>query len=140
VVLVDDVHTEQGLSTAECLLARGRRVEVISRLFHPGQDIGITSIVPLYSRLYARGVTMTPHTDLVGVEGSTVVVANVYTREERRIEGVDTVVLAMGSRSTDAIYRALSGRVPVLHAIGDCVAPRGVHHAILEGARVARVI
>ena len=140
VVVVDDVHTQQGLSTAEYLLERGRHVEVISRLFHPGQDVGITSIVPLYTRLFAKGVTLTPHTDLVAVEGSTVVVANTYTGAQRRIEGVDTVVLSMGSRSTDALYRALKGRVPVLHAIGDCVAPRGVHHAILEGARVGRTI
>jgi mycofactocin system FadH/OYE family oxidoreductase 2 len=136
VVLVDDVHTQQGLSTADYLLQRGRRVEVISRLFHPGQDIGVTSIVPLYTRLFARGVVLTPHVELVAVEGTTVVVANVYTGEPRRIEDVDTVVLSMGARSTDALYRALKGRVPVLHAVGDCVAPRGVHHAILEGRRV----
>ena len=48
------------------------------------------------------------------------------------MEGIDTVVLSMGSRSTNALYRALRGRAPVLHAIGDCVAPRDVHHAILE--------
>jgi mycofactocin system FadH/OYE family oxidoreductase 2 len=140
VVVVDDVHTQQGLSTAEHLLERGRRVEVISRLFYPGQDVGATSIVPLYARLFARGVTLTPHTDLVAVEGSSVVVANVYTGASRRIEDVDTVVLAMGSRSTDALYRALKERVGVLHAIGDCVAPRGIHHAILEGARVGRLV
>jgi len=140
VVVVDDVHTQQGLSTAEHLLERGRRVEVISRLFYPGQDVGPTSIVPLYSRLFARGVTLTPHTDLVAVEGSSVAVANVYTGARRRIEGVDTVVLSMGSRSTDALYRALKDRVASLHAIGDCVAPRGIHHAILEGARVGRVV
>jgi hypothetical protein len=140
VVVVDDVHTQQGLSTAELLLGRGRRVEVISRLFYPGQDVGATSIVPLYSRLFALGVTLTPHTDLVAVEGSSVVVANVYTGAPRRIEGVDTVVLSMGSRSTDALYRALRERVSALHAIGDCVAPRGIHHAILEGARVGRVV
>ena len=46
----------------------------------------------------------------------------------------------MGSRSTDALYRALKGKVRALHAIGDCVAPRGVHQAILEGTRVARAI
>ena len=140
VLVVDDVHTQQGLSTAECLLDRGCQVEVISRLFYPGQDIGVTSIQPLYARLFAKAVTLTPNTDLVAVEGSTVVVANAYTGQQRRIEGVDTVVLSMGSRSTDALYRALRGRVPVLHAIGDCVAPRGVHHAILEGTRVARVV
>ena len=140
VLVVDDVHTQQGLSTAECLLDRGCQVEVISRLFYPGQDIGVTSIQPLYARLFAKAVTLTPHTALVAVEGSTVVVANAYTGQQRRIEGVDTVVLSMGSRSTDALYRALRGRVPVLHAIGDCVAPRGVHHAILEGTRVARAV
>jgi hypothetical protein len=47
-------------------------------------------------------------------------------------------VLSMGSRSTDALYRALKGKVPALHAVGDCVAPRGIHQAILEGTRVAR--
>jgi pyruvate/2-oxoglutarate dehydrogenase complex dihydrolipoamide dehydrogenase (E3) component len=140
VVIVDDVHTQQGLSTAEYLLDRDRRVEVISRLFYAGQDVGVTSIAPLYSRLFAKGVTLTPHTDLVAVEGSTVVVANVYTRTERRIEGVDTLVLSMGSRSTDALYRALKGKVPTLHAIGDCVAPRGIHQAILEATRVARAV
>jgi mycofactocin system FadH/OYE family oxidoreductase 2 len=140
VVVVDDIHTQQGVSTAEYLLERGRRVEVISRLFYPGQDVGVTSILPLYTRLFAKGVTLTPHTDLVAVEGSAVIVANVYTGAQRRIEGVDTVVLSMGSRSTDALYRALKGAVPALHAIGDCVAPRGVHAAILEGARVGRLI
>ena len=77
---------------------------------------------------------------MVDFEGSAVVVANAYTGTQRRIEGVDTVVLSMGSRSTDALYRALKGRVAALHAIGDCVAPRGVHHAILEGARAGRAI
>ena len=139
-VVVDDVHTQQALSTAEFLLERGRHVELISRLFHPGQDVGITSIVPLYSRLFAGGAVLTPHTELVAVEGSTVVVANAYTGAERRIAGVDTVVLSTGSRSSDSLYRELKGQVAELFAVGDCVAPRGVHHAILEGTRVARAI
>jgi len=140
VVVVDDVHTQQALSTAELLLDQGKRVEVISPLFHAGQDIGITSIAPLYTRLFTKGVILTPHTELRAIEGATVVVANVYSGAERRIEDVDTVVVAMGSRSTDSLYRALRGRVPELHAAGDCVAPRGVHQAILDGSRVARAI
>ncbi len=102
--------------------------------------MGAPSIAPLYARLFAKNVTLTPHSDLVAVEGSAVVVANVYTRAERRIEGVDTVVLSMGSRSTDTLYRALKGKVPALHAVGDCVAPRGIHQAILEGTRAARAL
>jgi mycofactocin system FadH/OYE family oxidoreductase 2 len=140
VVVIDDVHTEQALSTAELLLEQARRVEVISPLFYVGQDIGVTSIAPLYARLYAKGVVLTPCSELRAVEGSTVIVANVFSGAERRIEGVDSVVLATGSRSTDGLYRALKGHVPALHAAGDCVAPRGVHQAILDGTRAARAI
>ena len=140
VVVIDDVHTEQALSTAELLLEHARRVEVISPLFYVGQDIGVTSIAPLYARLYAKGVVLTPCSELRAVEGSTVIVANVFSGAERRIEGVDSVVLATGSRSTDGLYRALKGHVPELHAAGDCVAPRGVHQAILDGTRAARAI
>jgi hypothetical protein len=140
VVVVDDVHTQQALSVAEFLLDRGRRVTVISPLFYAGQDTGITSIVPLYARLFAKGATLTPHTELRAIEGSTVVVANVYTGAQRQMDGVDTVVLSMGSRAVDALYRALKGRVGELHAVGDCVAPRGVHQAILDATRAARAI
>jgi pyruvate/2-oxoglutarate dehydrogenase complex dihydrolipoamide dehydrogenase (E3) component len=140
VVVIDDVHTEEALSTAELLLDQGKRVEIVSPLFHVGQDIGITSIVPLYTRLASKGVVLTPCCELRAVEGSAVVIAHVFTGTERRIESVDSVVLATGSRSTDALYRALKGRVRALYAAGDCVAPRGVHHAILDGTRVARAI
>src|SRR5881628_454376 len=136
----DDVHTQQALSTAERLLDQGKRVEVVSPLFYVGQDVGITSIAPLYTRLFTKGAVLTPHTELRAIEGSAVIVANVHAGAERRIEGVDSVVLAMGSRSTDALYRELKGRVPELHAVGDCVAPRGVHQAILDGTHAGRAI
>jgi len=140
VVVIDDVHTEQALSTAELLLDEGKRVEVVSPLFYVGQDIGMTSIAPLYTRLYTKGAVLTPCSELRAVEGSTVIVRNVFSGAERRIESVDTVVLATGSRSTDALYRALKGHVRALYAAGDCVAPRGVHQAILDGTRAARAI
>jgi mycofactocin system FadH/OYE family oxidoreductase 2 len=140
VVVVDDVHTEAALSTAELLLDQGKRVEVISALFYVGQDVGVTSIAPIYARVFTKGVVLTPCTELRAIEGSTVVVANVYSGAERRIEAVDTVVLAAGSRSTDVLYRALKGHVPALYAAGDCVAPRGVHQAILDGTRAARAL
>jgi NADPH-dependent 2,4-dienoyl-CoA reductase/sulfur reductase-like enzyme len=140
VVVIDDVHSEQALSTAELLLDQGKRVEVISPLFYVGQDIGVTSIAPLYTRLYTKGAVLTPCSELRAIEGSTVIVRNVFSGAERRIESVDTVVLATGSRSTDALYRALKGKVAALYAAGDCVAPRGVHQAILDGTRAARAI
>src|SRR5262249_56381531 len=74
VVVVDDVHTEEALSTAELLAEQGKRVEIISPLFHVGQDVGVTSIAPLYARLHTAGVVLTPGTELRAVEGTAVVV------------------------------------------------------------------
>jgi hypothetical protein len=113
---------------------------VIARLFSPGQDVGVPSIVPLSTRLFRKGVTLTPPTALVAVEGSIVVVANAFTGAQRRIDGVDTVVLSMGSRSTDAISRTRRNRGAALHAVDDYGAPRGIHQALLEGTRVARAL
>jgi hypothetical protein len=59
----------------------------------------VTSIAPLYKRLFTRGVVLTPGTELRAVEGSAVVVANGYSGAERRIEGVDT----SGARDLTAI-------------------------------------
>src|SRR5947207_10166653 len=64
VVVLDDVHTQQALSTAEHLLDQGKRVEIVSPLFYVGQDVGITSIAPLYARLFAKGAVLTSHTEL----------------------------------------------------------------------------
>jgi 2-enoate reductase len=53
----------------------------------------------------------------------------------------DTVVLAVGMQSNNEIaLEALTGRVPEVYAIGDCVRPRHVLNAIWEGYRTAYVI
>lgn len=67
-------------------------------------------------------------------------VFNVYTREDRAIEGVDTVVLAMGAIANNGLYKALKGRVKELHAAGDCVAPRKIANAIWEGHQAGRAL
>jgi hypothetical protein len=57
---------------------------VISPLFYVGQDIGVTSIAPLYARLYTKGIVLTPCSELRAVEGSTVVVRNVSSESPSR--------------------------------------------------------
>lgn len=53
----------------------------------------------------------------------------------------DTVVLSMGYAAPDqALYKALTGKVKELYAIGDCVKPRRVSDAVHEAAFVARQI
>jgi hypothetical protein len=42
----------------------------------------------------------------------------------------------MGNVADDLIYRELKGRVTELYRAGDCIAPRGIDMAILEGRRL----
>jgi hypothetical protein len=91
-------------------------------------------------RLADRRVVFTPFTVVTEISGTTLQTFHPYARLERRIENVDTVVLMMGKRANDGLYFALKGKVPELHRIGDCVAPRKVSEAIWEGETTARAI
>src|SRR5262245_13366948 len=76
-VVVDDVHTHEALSTAELLLdpRQARRSDLAALLRGPGHRAHLHRA--LYTRLHAKGIVLTPGTDLRAVEGSTVIVANV---------------------------------------------------------------
>ncbi|MBI4506426.1 MAG: mycofactocin system FadH/OYE family oxidoreductase 2, partial [Chloroflexi bacterium] len=127
-------------STAEALAARGKRVELLSPGMWVGAEINSGFIPLLYRRFREGGIRLTPQVRLAAVEDGAVVVADVFTGERRRIDGVDTVVLAMGSVADDGLYHALKGRVAELHAVGDCVAPRRLDAAVREGFLAGQAI
>jgi 2,4-dienoyl-CoA reductase (NADPH2) len=58
----------------------------------------------------------------------------------QHFENPDTVVLAVPAKANASLYFELKGQVPALHRIGDCLAPRQAHAAILEGERVGRLL
>jgi hypothetical protein len=48
------------------------------------------------------------------------------------------VVRAYGGRAVDGLYAALKDRVSEVLLVGDAMAPRLLHDALLEGTRAAR--
>ncbi|MBI2876338.1 MAG: FAD-dependent oxidoreductase, partial [Candidatus Tectomicrobia bacterium] len=141
VVLIDDDGHHRAAGTGELLANQGKQVEIITRLPFVGMDIVLTDLSLLYPRLLEQGVVLTPFTAVREIRGNQVVVYPIYTpQQERTIEGVDTVVLAMGNRACNELYRALKGQVKELYAVGDCVAPRKIAMAIYEGHKVGRTI
>lgn len=139
VVVLDEEGQHQGLSTAELLMDKGKQVTVVTRYFYAGLDIGITTIVPLYERLFTKGIRVMPHSQVTAIELEHVTIENIYSGKIEQPEA-DTIVLAAGGRALDGLYHDLKGQVNELHIAGDCVAPRKLHHAILEGTRVARAL
>ena len=140
VVLIDEDPHFAGIFTAEHLADLGRRVDVVTPGVHAGRTIEIGFVPQLYRRILPKGVTVTPDTFVTGIEAGAVTCESRYTGETSRIENVDTVVLAMGNEVDDGLYRELKGRVPALHTVGDCVAPRNMADAIFDGERVGRLI
>jgi hypothetical protein len=48
--------------------------------------------------------------------------------------------MASPQQANDTLYHQLQGKIKQLHRIGDCLAPRRVEHAILDGERAARAL
>ena len=73
---------------------------------------------------------------------------NTISKEENSIQGVDMIVSAYGGEASDALYHIVkpasdddsAGDAPALYLIGDAVAPRRLMDAILDGARVGRIV
>jgi NADPH-dependent 2,4-dienoyl-CoA reductase/sulfur reductase-like enzyme len=138
VVILDDDNGYAASGTAELLADRGKRVTLLTKNLYAGQDINSKARVLLYWRLFSKGVCLKPHTWIKGIERGTLRSYNVYSQEEQEMPGVDNLVLSLGGRANDELYHELKGFAVELHRIGDCLAPRKVQHAILEGHRVGR--
>lgn len=141
VVVFDDIGDWAGVTAAEYLAQHGAHVTLVTPDPRIAVELGDASFPVVYQRLYSAGINLIRDHKLVAVEeDGDVVLRNVYSFEEPVIPHVDQVVVWFGNLSEDSLYRQLQGRVDNLHLVGDAVAPRGIHNAMLEGTRVARQI
>lgn len=140
VVVIDSTGQDTGCAVAEQVADNGGRAEVVSRHFHPAVDFGLTNTISLYRRLFSKNVELTPHHDLKSIRGGAVTLFNCYSRRERVIENVDSVVVVTRPLPRDELLAPLKEKGLEVHAIGDCVAPGDIETATFDGHRVARGI
>lgn len=141
VIIVDQLGYYQAAGVAELLADQGKSVEIISPSLYIGQGLGRTLDLELwYKRARKKGITLTPNVSVVAIDGNTVKAIHNYSGKEILWRDVDSVVLATPHRAGEELYKALKGKVPELHRIGDCLTPRRLDAAILDGHRVARSI
>jgi len=140
VVIIGEDWDIQSLSTADFLAERGKKVEVLCSDYQCGAKIEPCTKQALHQRLFQEGAVLTTNTAVKEISGSTVTVYNVFNREERKIEGVDTVVVAYGGLEDNALYYALKDRVKEVHVVGDASGVRRIHDATMGGATVGRAL
>jgi pyruvate/2-oxoglutarate dehydrogenase complex dihydrolipoamide dehydrogenase (E3) component len=140
VLVVDQDGHLRGSGVADLLAGQGRRVSIMSEQLYVGQGIDLKTLYPLQRRLREQGVEMLPSTRFVGWDAGHPLVADVFTGAERTLADVDTVVwAAVGRVVADLVEPLRAAELPV-HAVGDCVAPRRVEHAVHEAHAVARAL
>lgn len=141
VLLVDYDGHHQATATAEFLADRGRKVHMVTSSLFIGQDLGGTQDMYLTrQRLLQKGVSFTVDYAVMEIKGLELQGFNVYSNQWYAIGGYDSIILAMGNRVEDSLYMALKGKIKELYRIGDCVAPRKIDMAILEGDKVGKMI
>ncbi|MBI3976876.1 MAG: FAD-dependent oxidoreductase, partial [Chloroflexi bacterium] len=145
-VVVDDTGSVQAGLVADFLAKQSKEVTVVTPCHTVCDLVEPATKEPLYMELYGGNVAMTPDVELKGIEAEAgsgklrVWLQNEYNGRKWALDGVDTVVLSWGGKAVDDLYRALKGKVPQLELVGDALAPRWLHDAILEGTRAARRI
>jgi N,N-dimethylglycine/sarcosine dehydrogenase len=143
VVVVDGTGRVQAGLAADFLAVQGRAVTIMTAYHTVCDNTEGSTKEPLFERLYQRDVKMLVDTALAGIEPDgagrlRVRAVNEYSDRPLALDGVDTVVLAYGARAVDGLYAALKDRVPEVALVGDALAPRLLHDALLEGTRAAR--
>jgi 2,4-dienoyl-CoA reductase (NADPH2) len=138
VVVHDPVGGPIAVGIAEWLAAAGRQVTIVTPDQVVGTQLSLTGdLADANGRLERAGVTRALRSLLRSVKqqeagGGRAVLEDVWTGEQREIECA--VVIDCGHRMADeSLYDT---NQPVARA-GDCVAPRTVHEAVLEGRRRA---
>lgn len=169
VLVYDETGGHGALSTADWIATCGNEVELVTPDRHAGHGIGGQNL-PIYLRnLYRAGARLTPDHRLLGVrrEGNRLI-ATLWNEFARvRIEReTDHVVVDRGTEPADAPFtalRALSRNLGVTDAnaliavepqpgsanpdgrfflfrVGDAVASRDIHAAMLDAHRIARAL
>jgi 2,4-dienoyl-CoA reductase (NADPH2) len=135
VVLIDEIGFHHATSVAELLADRGCAVEVVTPGMVVGQDLGITlDMEGWWMRAGAKGIEQS--TDLVpmGFDGTTLTLLHHPTGADV-VRSPDWVVLAVPAAPDEQLYLDLKAAGARVERVGDCVAPRRAHAAVVEGER-----
>ncbi|HWE69681.1 MAG TPA: mycofactocin system FadH/OYE family oxidoreductase 1 [Acidimicrobiales bacterium] len=133
VVVHDPVGGPVGVGVAEWLAAQGRQVAIVTPDPIAGTQLATTGdLADANTRLQRAGVTRELRAILRGAKGGRALLDDVWTGERREIDG--SVIVDCSHRlPEESLYRSRPGTPRA----GDCVAPRTLLEAVLEGRRRA---
>jgi len=141
ILFIDENGGHHASSTVEFFADQDKKIHMITSDLFIGLDLGpIGDLYLTRQRLLQKGVIFQPDLIIDEIEQGIVMCRDIYTNKPVRFKDFDTIILDMGNVSNDHIYKELKGKVKEIYRAGDCVAPRGIDMAVLEGRRVGEIV
>ena len=140
-MLIDEIGFHHATSVAELLADRGCAVEVVTPGMVVGQDLGITlDMEQWWIRAGAKGIVQS--TDLVpmGFDGTHAHAAAPPDRRQRAAHARLGRAGRAGGAGRAAVPRPARPPACSVERVGDCVAPRRAHAAVVEGERAGAAV
>jgi len=138
VVIADWGGDPAGINAAEALAAAGTRVILCVASVAFGESVHQYRRNLYLQRLYRAGVEIRMHLELTGADDGAAVFRNAFARElETRLDA-DWLVLALGRVPEDMLAPTLVAAGMQVEEAGDCLSPRSLEEAVLEGTLAAR--
>ena len=129
-----------GLGIAQQLAQQGHKVTLAVDGYMAGQRIQQYVRDEMTKQALLAGVEIVTLVRLYGADADSVYLQHVLTGEPVVVDDVAALVLSQGHESVTELVDALVDYPGEVHAIGDCLAPRTVEEAVLEGLRAASAI
>jgi 2,4-dienoyl-CoA reductase (NADPH2) len=140
VVVIDEIGFHHATSVAELLADRGCQVEIISPGMVVGQDLGVTlDMENWWIRASAKGIVQTVERVAQGLEGRTLQLLH-HPTGTMETRDPDWIVLAVPAEPVEWLYRDLKAAGWPVTRVGDCIAPRRAHAAVVEGERAGAAL
>ena len=140
VVVVDEIGFHHATSVAELLADRGCQVEIVTPGMVVGQDLGITlDMENWWMRAHSKGIVQS--TDLVpmGFAGGELTLLH-HPTGANHTRSPDWLVLAVPPNPVEWLYNDLKAAGVSVERIGDCLAPRRAHAAVVDGERAGAAV
>ena len=140
IVVVDSRGDWVGLGAARLLAAAGHEVTLAVGGYAAGESLQQYVRDRLLAAVARQRITVLPLTRPYGVDQDTVYLQHVLTEEPVLVEGVAGLVLACGASPAGELLETLESAGQRAIGIGDCLAPRTVEEAVLDGLVAASAV
>jgi 2,4-dienoyl-CoA reductase-like NADH-dependent reductase (Old Yellow Enzyme family)/thioredoxin reductase len=120
-----------GCETGHYLAKQGKTVTIIEILKRMANDMLPMTRRRLMDGLRSKRVTLLTSATCEEIRGGSVHVTTADGKKET--VPADTVIIAAGYKANDRLYKALEGKAPEIHCIGNSSEPRRILEATSEG-------